>query len=164
MRSDNVPLIAAGAAVALWLAAVGVVAAYYVPGAGVVYGQPIDWIRLVRCLPQTGLQELRAALMLWDAAFVVSIAVWLVLIRKARSITQQVVVGMIPLALLCPVNLLGAAAAVYDWLIAPSDGEMVAEHWPVLHSYAAWSAIALAASVRIAVAGRPQTSGSGGDA
>jgi hypothetical protein len=140
----SVIVVAAGAA-ALWIVAVLAVAAYYVPTSGVRYGYSIDWRHLVGMVPSVGSREIGIVLGWWDVAFWCSLLLWSVLMLAPPSRIRRWAAVVTPLVLLCPVNLLGGFAAISDWFLTPSDGEMLAEHWPVLHVYAAWTVLAAVA-------------------
>src|SRR5262245_15567223 len=89
-----------------------------------------------------GGREIGIVVSWWDAAFWFSLVLWTALMVRTPSRACRWVAAFTPLVVLCPLNLLGGIAAVYDWLLVPSDGEMLAEHWPVLHAYAAWILLA----------------------
>lgn len=125
----------------LWLFAVLAVAGYYVGGTGVRYGEPIEWTRVVAAVPFVRWYELSMALSPFDVAFWISMLIWTM--SAGRPSRKHLWIATLsPLILLFPINMLGMIAAIGDGL-GPSDGEMLAEHWPIFHVYGIWTIVAM---------------------
>jgi hypothetical protein len=136
-------------AVVIWLCAVALVAAYYVPGAGFRYGVDIEWRHVLLQLPAIGVDEIRAVLGISEAAFWLSIVSWYVLLARRPSQRRSWIAALVPAVLLFPLNLAGVVALPFDlFLSGQFDGEFLAEHRPINYSYAVWTLVGSAFAVR----------------
>lgn len=128
--------------------------AYYLPNAGFTYGTPVSWLRLLHLLPEVRGRQILHVLSLWDLAFWTSILGWVALLSGNVSPVRRWIALVLPVALLFPVNLLGALAIPHDFVpLSAFDGEVLGEHWPVIHVYGLWtisSVVVTAMQLRLA--------------
>jgi hypothetical protein len=130
------PIIAAAA----WLAAVAVVATYYLTGSGFRYTEPLDYGRVWALIPRVGVSEMADLLDLYGVAFWCSVLLWCWAARPTVPSSMQRLALASPLVLLFPVHLMGTLALIVDLSISmPHDGEFLGEHWPITYVYALWA-------------------------
>ena len=132
--------------VILWVIALLVTAAYYVPQAGITYTTGLTWQRMVGLFPLVGWRELVTTTGPYDAAFWASLAVVVFGVYRLQhgGRRKAELAFLAPLVLLFPLNALAIVAMVVGCLFPEQyDGEFLAEGWPQNYVYAVWTILAL---------------------
>lgn len=150
-------------ALGLWVLASLATGIYYGDTRAISYPTPLSAELLWSHRGSLSFASLRSAWStgLYDWTFLVTVFAWPLLLSR-RTHIAACVAGALPLALLFPVNLLGAYMSVIEVLFWPQwDGETLAEGWPLVELYGLWSLWALVFIVGVLrgrmIFGRPVT-------
>jgi hypothetical protein len=136
-------------------------ATYYVPDASITYTTKLTWPQLSDLAPRVGWRELKSTLGVYDVGFWVSLVlVVAAAVRAEASHGRRLALALAsPVILLFPLNAMASLAVTVDILfLQPYDGEFLAEGWPQIYVYAAWTfaAALLAWKATRALASGPQ--------
>ena len=134
------------ACVALWLGAVALGAVIYVPNSGILYSTPVvQWSRVAELIPQLGWSEIWSALGIYDAAFLISVAIASISLLSSARVHRlsAAYAAAAPLVLLFPVNVGGLLGVALAFVFPqPIDGEFLTDGWAQASVYGIWTAVA----------------------